>query len=60
MKELIQALVKLVDLKSIVTLILNVAMVLLLSGLWKPSAEVLALFSTAYGSVMTYYFTKKA
>lgn len=50
---------KLVDLKSIVTLVMTIAMVLMLTGVFTPPAEVFALFSTSYGSVMTYFFTKK-
>lgn len=50
---------KLIDVKSLVTLIMTVAMVLLLTGVFKPSQEVLALFSMTYGAVITYFFTKK-
>ena len=50
---------KLIDVKSIVTILMTVAMVLLLSGVFKPSPEVLSLFSMTYGAVITYFFTKK-
>lgn len=50
---------KLIDLKSIVTLIMTLAMVLMLTGVFTPPTEVFALFSTSYGAVMTYFFTKK-
>lgn len=50
---------KLIDVKSIVTLIMTVAMVLLLTGVFTPSPEILSLFSMTYGSVITYFFTKK-
>ena len=49
----------LIDVKSIVTLVMTLAMVLMLTGLFKPSSEVFALFSTTYGAVITYFFTKK-
>lgn len=50
---------KLIDVKSIVTILMTVAMVLLLSGVFTPSPEVLSLFSMTYGAVITYFFTKK-
>ena len=50
---------KLIDLKSIVTLIMTIAMVLMLTGAFTPPTEVFALFATSYGAVMTYFFTKK-
>lgn len=48
-----------IDLKSIITIILTIGMVLLLCGVFKPPSDVFALYSTVYGSVMTYYFTRK-
>ncbi len=50
---------KLIDVKSLVTLIMTIAMVLLLTGVFTPSPEVLSLFSMTYGAVITYFFTKK-
>lgn len=49
----------LIDVKSITTLSMTVAMILMLTGVFNPPQEVFALFSTAYGSVITYFFTKK-
>jgi hypothetical protein len=54
-----ERLAKLIDTKSIVTLTLTVAMVLLLVGVFNPPKEVLALFSMSYGAVITYFFTKE-
>lgn len=54
-----EKLAKLIDVKSIVTIAYTVAMVLLLTGTFTPTDNVLALFSTGYGAVMTYYFTRK-
>lgn len=54
-----EKLAKLIDTKSIVTLTLTFAMVLMLTGVFNPPTEILALFSTAYGAVITYFFTKK-
>jgi hypothetical protein len=50
---------KLIDVKSIVTLSMTVAMILVLTGVFKPSTEAFGLFSTVYGAVITYFFTKK-
>lgn len=54
-----QKIAKLIDLKSIITVVMTVGMVLMLCGVFTPRAEVFALFSATYSSVMTYYFTKK-
>lgn len=51
---------KLIDLKSIVTLIMTVALVMLLFGEKEPPKEVLALFCTSYGAITTYFFTRKS
>ncbi len=50
---------KLIDVKSIVTLAMTAVMATLLLGQFEPEPELLALFSTAYGAVITYFFTKK-
>ena len=50
---------KLIDVKSIVTLSMTIAMILILTGVFKPSTEAFGLFSTVYGAVITYFFTKK-
>lgn len=59
MKTLIEKFAKLIEVKSIVTLSMTVAMVLLLTGVFNPPDAILALFSTTYGAVITYFFTKK-
>lgn len=50
---------KLFDVKSIVTLLMTVSMILLLTGIFNPPSEVFSLFATTYGAVITYFFTKK-
>ena len=50
---------KLIDVKSIVTLAMTTAMVLMLTGVFTPTTEVFGLFASVYGSVITYFFTKK-
>ncbi|CDC61110.1 unknown [Clostridium sp. CAG:417] len=47
------------DLKSFVTVIMTLAMVVLLFVPLEVNKEVLMLFSTSYGAVMTYFFNKK-
>ncbi|WP_087064137.1 hypothetical protein [Intestinibacillus massiliensis] len=52
-------LAKLIDVKSIVTLVLTGAMVgILFSGVEVPQ-EALALYCTSYGAIITYFFTRK-
>lgn len=55
-----EKLAKLVDLKSIVTIIMTLGMILLLTGVFNPPDAVFALFSTSYGSIMTHFFVKKS
>ena len=50
---------KLIDVKSIVTLAMTIAMVLMLTGVFTPTTEVFGLFASVYGAVITYFFTKK-
>ena len=52
-------LLKLLEVKSIVTLSLTIGMLLLLSGAFNPPDAIFALYSTTYGAVITYFFTRK-
>lgn len=48
------------DVKSFVTIILTVGLVImLLIPSINPPKEILALYCTSYGSIMTYFFTRK-
>lgn len=47
------------DLKSFVTVVMTIAMVILLFVPYEVNKEVLMLFSTSYGAIMTYFFNKK-
>ena len=47
------------DLKSFVTVVMTIAMVALLFIPYEINKEVLMLFSTSYGAIMTYFFNKK-
>lgn len=63
MKEaLIKLLSNIADLfvvKSIVTLTMTAILCLMLMGKFSPQQEFVALYCTAYGSIITYFFTKK-
>lgn len=47
------------DVKSFVTVIMTIAMVILLFVPFEVNKEVLMIFSSSFGAVMTYFFTKK-
>ena len=51
---------KLIDVKSIVTLVMTVALVALLFSSREPAKELLALYCTSYGAVIAYFFTRKS
>lgn len=60
MKEkCLEQLSKLIDLKSILTFLMTLAMLIILVFSIEVNQAVFALFSTAYGSMITYFFTKK-
>lgn len=59
MNILLEKFAKLIEVKSIVTISMTIAMVLLLTGVFNPPDYIFALFSTTYGAVITYFFTKK-
>ena len=53
MKQLLQ----LIDVKSLVTLAMTGAMIALLFAPVDPNPEAQSLFCTAYGAIITYFFT---
>ena len=55
MKQILQ----LIDVKSLVTLALTGAMIALLFAPVTPNPEAQSLFCTAYGAIITYFFTKR-
>lgn len=59
MDKFIENLANLFKVKTLVTLTLTAGMLLLLSGEWQPAQDIIALYSTSYGAVMTYFFTRK-
>lgn len=50
---------KLVNVKSIVTLCMTGCMAGLLFGGVEPTKEILAVYCTSFGSIITYFFTRK-
>lgn len=58
MKNAKEQLAKLIDVKSIVTLTMTLALIALLFTPTEPPKEVLALFCTSYGATITYFFTR--
>ncbi|MEG1778178.1 MAG: hypothetical protein RR209_04285 [Angelakisella sp.] len=54
-----EKLAKLVDVKSIVTIAMTAAMIAIMLGGIEVNKEMLMLFSTSYGAVITYFFTRK-
>lgn len=50
----------LIDVKSIVTLAMTAAMIALLFYGGTPNPEAQSLFCTAYGAIVTYFFTKRS
>ena len=52
-------LLDLIDVKSIVTLVMTGAMIALLFCDGVPDPEARSLFCTAYGAIITYFFTKR-
>lgn len=59
MKELQKRLVSLLSVKSIVTLAMTGAMIALLFTPAPVNEAAESLFCTAYGAIVTYFFTKK-
>ena len=59
MKDVGKKFAKLIDLKSIITLAMTGTMIALLFYNDQINEELLMLFSTTYGSMMTYYYNRK-
>ena len=59
MKDIITRICKLLEVKSLVTLLLTCCMAALLFRAEEVSRELLTLFSTSYGAIITYFFTRK-
>jgi hypothetical protein len=57
--KIIDNLADIFKVKTIMTLAMTFGMIMLLSGKWTPDQAIIALFSASFGSVITYFFTKK-
>ena len=57
---MLNKLAKLIEVKSIVTILMTICMVLLVTGAFNPPDYIFALYSSSYGSVITYFFTRKS
>lgn len=58
MNKLIENVANLIKVKSLMTLAMTFGMIMLLSGRWNPSSEIVALYSASYGAIITYFFKK--
>lgn len=54
-----ERLLNLITVKSVVTIFMTLLMGVMLLADVNPPKELLSLYCTTYGSVMTYYFTRK-
>lgn len=59
MKDFVVRICKLLEVKSIVTIATTAALVYLLVSNKAIQPELLALYSSSYGAVITYFFTRK-
>lgn len=50
---------KLLEVKSLITLFLTGTLIAMMVGAFEPQKEFVALFCTSYGSIVTYFFTRK-
>ncbi len=57
--KLSEKIAALIDVKSIVTLVMTGALVVMLFSGSNPPSELLALYCTSYGAVITYFFTRR-
>lgn len=58
MQQILNKIAKLIDLKSIVTLLMTVKLAQMLSSNIEVNQQVLALFCTSYGAITTFFFTR--
>lgn len=57
--KILDKLAELIDVKSIITLAMTAVMIAMLCGSFNPPEQFVTLFCTSYGSIITYFFTKK-
>ena len=49
----------LIDVKSIITLLMTITLIVMLVGEFNPTEDFKTMFNTAYVAIITYFFTKK-
>lgn len=59
LEKIVDRMLRLLEVKSLVTLGLTACMAALLFGPYSPPQEIMALFCTSYGAIITYFFTRK-
>ena len=59
MKDFVVRVCKLLEVKSIVTISMTAVLVYLLAANLTIQPELLALYSSSYGAVITYFFTRR-
>lgn len=59
MKDFVVRVCKLLEVKSIVTISMTAVLVYLLAANLAIQPELLSLYSSSYGAVITYFFTRK-
>lgn len=59
MNKILENIADLFKVKSLITLSLTGVLIAMLVGAFNPSQEFVTLFCTAYGSIITSFFTKK-
>lgn len=57
--KIVDRICKLLEVKSLVTLAMTAAMLGLLFRVVQPPQEIVTLFGTSYGAIITYFFTRK-
>lgn len=60
MKNFVDRICRLLEVKSLVTIAMTAAMVYMLVCNKTVQPELLALYSSSYGAVITYFFTRKS
>ncbi len=60
MKEkIIDRVLKFFEVKSLVTIGLTAGLLAMMFGEFNPPQEIMALYCTSYGAIVTYFFTRK-
>lgn len=58
-KMVLTRILKLFEVKSIVTIAMTIGLLVAMFGNYNTPSEVLGLYCTSYGAIITYFFTRK-